>query len=74
MVSQGKYITKYSRAAGAAALKGAVMITIILMIIAAILFLGMVGDKEKINKRIYLYGFVACVVTVMVLEVVRMVA
>lgn len=46
------------------------MITVILIIIAIILFFGMVGDKEKFNKRTYCYGFIACVVAVTVMEIV----
>lgn len=49
------------------------MATIIFMVIAAFLFVGMVGDKEKFNKRIYCYCFVTCVVAVVILEVVKMV-
>jgi len=58
---------------GAAARKGAVMVTIILMVIAVILFLGIMGDNEKFNKRTYCFGFIACVVAVAILEVVKMV-
>jgi len=53
---------------GAAARKGAVMVTIILMIIAVILFLGIMGDNEKFNKRTYCFGFIACVVAVVAIE------
>lgn len=53
---------------GAAARKGAVMVTIILMVIAVILFLGMMGDNEKFNKRTYCFGFIACVVAVVAIE------
>ena len=49
---------------GAAARKGAVMITIILIVIAVILFLGVMGDNDKLNKRTYCFGFIACVVAV----------
>ncbi len=58
---------------GAAARKGAAMVTIIFMVIAVILFIAMVGDKEKFNKRTYCYGFVACVVAVIILEGIKMV-
>lgn len=47
------------------------MVTVILIIIAIILFIGMVGDKEKFNKRTYYYGFIACVVAVTVMEIVE---
>jgi len=53
---------------GAAARKGAVMVTIILMVIAVILFLGIMGDNEKFNKRTYCFGFIACVVAVVAIE------
>lgn len=53
---------------GAAARKGAVMVTIILMVIAMILFLGIMGDNEKFNKRTYCFGFIACVVAVVAIE------
>lgn len=53
---------------GAAARKGAVMVTIILMAIAVILFLGIMGDNEKFNKRTYCFGFIACVVAVVAIE------
>lgn len=56
---------------GAAARKGAVMVTIILMVIAVILFLGIMGDNEKFNKRTYCFGFIACVVAVVAIEVVK---
>lgn len=55
---------------GAAARKGADMVTVILIAIAIFLFFGMVGDKEKFNKRTYCYGFIACVVAVTVMEIV----
>ncbi len=45
------------------------MITIILMVIAVILFLGMMGDNDKLNKRTYCFGFIACVVAVAAIEV-----
>jgi len=54
---------------GAAARKGAVMITIILIVIAVILFLGVMGDNDKLNKRTYCFGFIACVVAVAAIEV-----
>lgn len=46
------------------------MKTIILMTIAVILFLGIMGDKEKFNKRLYYFGFIACVAAVIILEAV----
>lgn len=55
---------------GAAARKGVVMVTIILMVIAVILFLGIMGDNEKFNKRTYCFGFIACVVAVAVIDVI----
>lgn len=58
---------------GAAARKGVVMITTILIFIAIVLFLGIVEDKEKFNKKIYCCGFVTCVIAVVILEVVKMV-
>lgn len=45
------------------------MITIILMVIAVILFLGIMGDNDKLNKRTYCFGFIACVVAVVAIEV-----
>ncbi len=48
------------------------MITIILIIIAVILFLEMMSDNEKFNKRTYSYAFIACVVAVAVIEVADM--
>lgn len=45
------------------------MVTVILIIIAIILFFGMVGDKEKFNKRTYCFGFIACVVAVAIMEI-----
>lgn len=53
--------------------KGVVMITIILIVIAVILFFGIMGDNEKVNKRTYCFGFIACVVAVVILEVVKMI-
>lgn len=44
------------------------MVTIILMAIAVILFLGIMGDNEKFNKRTYCFGFIACVVAVVAIE------
>lgn len=44
------------------------MITKIIMIIAIILFLGMVGDNEKFDRRTYCYGFIACIVAVAAIE------
>lgn len=49
--------------------KGVGMITIILMVIAVILFLGIMGDNDKLNKRTYCFGFIACVVAVVAIEV-----
>jgi len=54
---------------GATARKGAAMVTIILMVLAVVLFLGIMGDNEKFNKRTYCFGFIACVVAVAVIEV-----
>lgn len=45
------------------------MVTIILMVLAVVLFLGIMGDNEKFNKRTYCFGFIACVVAVAVIEV-----
>lgn len=45
------------------------MITIILMVIAVILFLGIMGDNDKLNKRTYCFGVIACVVAVAAIEV-----
>ena len=50
------------------------VVIIILMTIAVILFFGMIGDNEKFNKRTYCYGFIACVVAVAVIEVVKIIA
>ncbi len=58
-----------AKAVGAAARKGADMVTVILIIIEIILFFGMVGNKEEFNKRTYCYGFIACVVAVTVMEI-----
>lgn len=43
------------------------MVTIIFMVFAVILLFGMIGDKEKFNKRIYCLGFIVCIVAVVVL-------
>lgn len=49
--------------------KGAEMIKTLFMVIAIILFFGMVGSKEKFNKRTYCFGFVACVVAIAAMEI-----
>lgn len=41
---------------------------IIIMVIAVILAIGMIGEKDKDNKKLYCYGFIACVIAVAVLK------
>ena len=47
------------------------MLEVILLIMAIILFLGVIGDKEKSNKRLFCTGFIVCVVAIVVLEVMK---
>ena len=41
---------------------------IIIMVIAVILALGMIGEKDKENKKLYCYGFIASVIAVAILK------
>ena len=41
---------------------------VITMVIAVILALGMIGEKDKGNKRTYCYAFVACIIAVAVMR------
>jgi len=41
---------------------------IIIMVIAVILALGMIGEKDKDNKKLYCYSFIACVIAVAILK------
>lgn len=43
-------------------IKEDILITIILILFALVMFLGMIGDEDKFNKRTYCYAFIACVV------------
>ena len=51
---------------GATAREGADMITEIIMVIAVILAIGMIGEKD--NKKYYCYGFITCVIAVTILK------
>ncbi|MCD7824566.1 MAG: hypothetical protein LUH14_01140 [Clostridiaceae bacterium] len=42
----------------------------IFIVMAIILFLGMIDDKEKFNKRTYCYGFITCVVAAVIIQIV----
>lgn len=44
------------------------ILEIIIMVIAIIFALGVVAEGEKHNKRTYCYGFIACIIAVVLLE------
>ena len=42
----------------------------ILVILAIILFIGTIGEKEKTNKKIYGFCFAVCVAAVTAIEII----
>ena len=44
---------------------------ILFAIFAVVLFLGMVGDKEKDNRRNYTYGFIATIAGIVALYMIN---
>lgn len=49
----------------------AMILIAILLIMAALLFLGMMGEKEAANKKIYCCAFMVCVAAITAITVVE---